>query len=499
MNQAVESLKLERLTGGNGGRYRWVSITSLLLSVGVILKVITPNFGGVTPNWLIMMYCLAILLSRPTLKQSLIIGVVVGCMGLGLSKSALPLANLISEPLGAVAAWLLIKIPMTISMNQKRIDLRPSIVTFVSTVLSGGAFVTTLKFALGLPIQVLIYVMFPVVLLVALVNSICAQIVYYPAKKLFSRLSGEEDRQIQYEKEDLEPQITSLPERHHKGIILDRCSYSFDGKKRALDEVSMEVPEGTFMVIAGASGAGKTTLAAAFSGLIPHVYGGYGAGRIIVRGKANREEDLAERAKTVGLVMEDVSSQLVAMTVAEEVAFALENQDMPEKEIKERVATTLRQVGLEGLEERPVNELSGGQRQRLIIAAALAQETPILVLDEPASALDPEGREDIYFLLNQLHKERKGKLTLVVLETDITQAICYADHLAFLVDGKMIISDSIEKALDKATVHEEAKTLLPQIIQIRSELEENGFSSLDGYTAECLGTHIRNQLVSREG
>lgn len=494
-----EKLPLEPLIGGSGGKYRWVSITSLLLSVGVVIKVVTPPVFGITPNWLIPMYCLAIFLSRPTLKQSAIIGLVVGCLGLALSKSPMPFANLVSEPVGAISAWLLIKIPLRIRIGNTKLDFRPGFSTFFAVIASGSAFVGTLKIALDLPNAFLIG-MIPVVLGVAIVSSISAQIVYFPARMLFSRLSGDREKQEKIRKQgkELGPQDTTEEERKDKGIILERCSYSFDGEKRALNEVSLHIPEGVFMVVAGASGAGKTTLAAAFAGFIPHIYGGYGAGKIVVRGKANREETLAERAKVVAMVMEDVAGQLVAMTVKEEVAFALENREVPVEEIESRVRYSLEQVGLSGLENRSVNELSGGQKQRLVIAAALAQETPILVLDEPASALDPEGREEIYQLLGDLHQSQQGKMTLIVMETDLTQGIRYADHLAFMDKGEIVAYGDTAETLEKMRNHPTGKEFLPSLVRIRMELEEKKIGIFRGGDSRTLAAEIRQVFGSEK-
>lgn len=492
-----EKLPLEPLIGGSGGKYRWVSITSLLLSVGVVVKVITPPLFGITPNWLIPMFCLAIFLSRPTLKQSIVIGLVVGCLGLALSKSPMPFANLISEPIGTITAWLLIKIPFRVKLRNAELDFRPGFSTFFAVLASGGAFVATLKIALDLP-NAFLFGMIPVVLGVAVISSISAQIIYFPARMLFSRLSGDREQQEKIRKlgKELGPQDTTEEERKYKGIVLERCSYSFDGQKRALDEVSLRIPEGVFMVVAGASGAGKTTLAAAFAGFIPHIYGGYGAGKIVVCGKANREESLAERAEVVALVMEDVAGQLVAMTVKEEIAFALENRNVPQEEIEKKVHRSLRQVGLSGLEDRPVNELSGGQKQRLVIAAALAQETPILVLDEPASALDPEGREEIYRLLGDLHQSQKGKMTLIVMETDITQAIHYADHLAFMEMGQIIAYGETGETLEKMRNHPSGKEFLPYLVRIRMELEEQKMGVFRGQDPATLAEEIRFALAT---
>ena len=449
MNEA--RLPMEPLIGGSGGRYRWVSITSLLLSVGVVVKMITPPIAGLTPNWLISMYCLAILLSRPTLRQSFVIGLVVGCLGLALSKSPFPFANLLSEPAGAVVAWLLVRVPFAIQIGRRKIDLRAGVSTIIATVVSGGVFVITLKLALGLP-DVFVKAMLPVVGMVALVNGAFAQAVYFPAKKLFSRLSGEVEKKspLQQISGELGPQDTTEEERQYEGIILDRCSYSFDGEKRALDEVSIRIPKGTFMVVAGASGAGKTTLAAAFAGLIPHIYGGYGAGKIVVQGKANREETLAERARVVGLVMEDVGSQLVAMTVGEEVAFALENRGESLEEIQRKTVYSLEQVGLKGLEDRPVNQLSGGQRQRLCIARALLKRPKILILDDSTSAVDTATEAKIREAFSTTLKE-----TTKLIIAQRIGSVMEADQIVVMDEGKIVGLGKHEDLLETCKAYQE--------------------------------------------
>ncbi len=166
-----------------GGRYRWVTITTLLLAIGAILHLVSPSIGGITPNWTIAMYCIAINLTKPTIKQSFGIGLVAAAINIPTSKSAFPYGNLLSEPIGAVICALLVC--HTFNMTLGKLNIKPAITGFLSTVASGMTFITVLKLVLSLPLPVYLYAMVPVVFSVAVANAAITQILYFPAKKLF--------------------------------------------------------------------------------------------------------------------------------------------------------------------------------------------------------------------------------------------------------------------------------------------------------------------------
>ena len=170
---------------GQEGRFRWVAITALLLAIGVILKMVTPAVGGVTPNWMIAMYCIAINLTQVGVKQAAGIGLVAGALIIPASKAALPYANLISEPIGAIVCALIVK--TAYRLNIGKINFRPAITAGISTIASGLTFVTILKVVLSLPMAVYLYAMLPVVLAVAGINMVITQLLYFPARKLFSK------------------------------------------------------------------------------------------------------------------------------------------------------------------------------------------------------------------------------------------------------------------------------------------------------------------------
>ena len=164
-----------------GGTYRWVTITTLLLAIGVIMRMVTPGVAGITPNWMIAMYCLAIMLTGPSPGRAAAIGLVAGALIIPFSKSALPYANLISEPLGAIICALFIKSPFT--MKFRGVNLKPGGAAFLATLVSGLTFVAVTITVLSLPMATL-YVMIPVVLTVTIVNTITVQLLYFPACKL---------------------------------------------------------------------------------------------------------------------------------------------------------------------------------------------------------------------------------------------------------------------------------------------------------------------------
>lgn len=171
-----------------GGSYRWVTITTLLLAIGAILHLISPNIGGVTLNWTIAMYCIAINLTKPTIGQSLGIGLVSAAINIPTSKSAFPYGNLLSEPVGAIVCALLVCYISSISLG--KFNVKPAVTGFIATIASGLTFITTLKIVLSLPMAVYLYAMMPVVFAVAAANAVVTQLLYFPAKKLFDAKGG---------------------------------------------------------------------------------------------------------------------------------------------------------------------------------------------------------------------------------------------------------------------------------------------------------------------
>ena len=172
-----------------GKKFRWIAVTSLLLAIGAILHFVVPSIAGISPNFMIAMYAIAINLTRPSLLESAGIGLVAGIINIPTSKSAFPFANIPSELTGAICCALIIHLFTRLSLG--RFKFLPGVSAGISTLASGFVFTGILKYVLALPWTVYFYGMVPVVIIVALLNIVITQVLYYPAEKLFNRQENE--------------------------------------------------------------------------------------------------------------------------------------------------------------------------------------------------------------------------------------------------------------------------------------------------------------------
>ena len=168
--------------------YRWVAITAMLFAIGIILHTVSPNVGGVTPNWTIAMYSIVINLTNPTLSQAVGIGFIAGITLVPSSKSAFPLGNIASELSGAITCCILVKAMLRCGLGKWK--LRPLVTGFLATMASGGVFTFILKIVLGLPLHVWLYAMLPVVAIVGALNGMITFLLFGPVRKLFFCAGG---------------------------------------------------------------------------------------------------------------------------------------------------------------------------------------------------------------------------------------------------------------------------------------------------------------------
>lgn len=227
-------------------------------------------------------------------------------------------------------------------------------------------------------------------------------------------------------------------------IELKDVSYRYPrAEVENLKRINLKVEKGKFVVLMGPTGAGKSTLSLCLNGLIPQLIQGDLAGNIIVAGKETNKYQVQELAKHVGLVLQDPESQIVGRTVEEDVTFGPLNFGVPIDEVRKRVQHALKMVRLNNYNERSTSELSGGEKQRLVIAGVLAIEPEILVLDEPASELDPEGRVKFYQVLDDLCRDRER--TILVIEHSSEEILQRADEIVVLNHGKIAWQGAPEK------------------------------------------------------
>jgi energy-coupling factor transporter ATPase len=211
-------------------------------------------------------------------------------------------------------------------------------------------------------------------------------------------------------------------------------TYTYPGaSKPSIDDVSIKIEKGEFVLITGPSGCGKTTLCRTFNGLVPHFYQGELKGEITVAGLNTLDRHTYEMAKHVGLVFQNPENQLFALSIEKDVAFGLENNGVNRAEMRKKVDWALNQTGIYDIRERSPHEISGGQQQRVAIASVLAMEPDIIVLDEPTSFLDPLSAEKIFEVIYRLNKEQGITVILVEHRLDLTAK--YTNHLILMDQG----------------------------------------------------------------
>ena len=209
-----------------------------------------------------------------------------------------------------------------------------------------------------------------------------------------------------------------------------------DEAKPALQEIRLSVPEGGFLGVIGPAGAGKTTLARAITGMVPHHYPGDFYGSVTVNGMDTVDSSILDLSRMVGIVFQDVDSQIISPLVEDEILYGLENFGVPREEIPRRMEDALQKVGIADLRDRSVTSLSGGQRQKVAVASVIALRPRILVMDEPTGELDPRSSRQIFSLLKELNEEQG--ITVVVIEQKIMLLCEFAKELAVLSEGRIV-------------------------------------------------------------
>ena len=218
-------------------------------------------------------------------------------------------------------------------------------------------------------------------------------------------------------------------------ISFKNFSFQYRAQKQpTLHDINLDIYPGERVLIAGPSGSGKSTLAACINGLNPFSNPGECTGSLTVDGVDAPHSSIFELADHVGTVLQDPDGQFIGLTVAEDIAFALENSCTPQKEMHETTRRVAELVGIENHLDYAPHELSGGQKQRVMIAMALACRPDVVVADEPTTALDVTRQAQILDLLRELQKEHG--IALLLITHDLALVRQYADRVALMYAGQ---------------------------------------------------------------
>jgi energy-coupling factor transport system ATP-binding protein len=221
-------------------------------------------------------------------------------------------------------------------------------------------------------------------------------------------------------------------------VEIDSLTYAYGGAENTpvLRDCSLNVSAGEMVLLVGPSGCGKSTLLRAVNGLVPHFYGGVMSGHVRIDGADTRDTTPAELAHRIGCVFQDPEAQIVTSTVYEEVVFGLENLGVRPDRIALRAREGLSAMGASHLAHRSTRELSGGEIQRVALAAALAMQPAVLVLDEPTSQLDPAAAETLLELLRRINEE--SGIAVLIAEHRLERCYHWADRVVTMADGQIV-------------------------------------------------------------
>ena len=269
-------------------------------------------------------------------------------------------------------------------------------------------------------------------------------------------------------------------------LSMDNVSYSYDSEdevaKKAVDGVSFTVQEDEWIAIVGHNGSGKSTLAKLMIGLLfPE------EGNVNVFIEKLTEDNIWEIRSQMGFVFQNPDNQFVGSTVQDDVAFALENNGVPFEEMVTRVNDALAQVKMSDFLDQEPHHLSGGQKQRVAIAGALALHPKLLIMDEATSMLDPQGRNEVIHLVEEL--KRKTGLTVISITHDLEEALL-ADRIIVMNKGKVLTVGTPEQIFARGNELEEIGLDLPFALRVSSLLRENGM--------ELVGEHMTEEELVNE-
>lgn len=246
-------------------------------------------------------------------------------------------------------------------------------------------------------------------------------------------------------------------------IHIENLNFAYrNGKGKALDSINFDLREEEMVILMGRAGAGKSTLCRCLNGVIPKFQKGEFSGDIQVFGEPAKDKKIYELAQNVGLVFQDFEPQLFSTSVELEVAFGPENIALPREEIAKRVEYALKTVELDGFEHRQPYNLSGGEKQRLAIASILSIKPRVLVLDEPTTDLDPQGR---YNILSALRKMKEKSISLIIIEQD-AEDIMEADRIVIMDSGRILASGDVREILSNVSLLEQHGIRPPQIVKL---------------------------------
>ena len=239
-----------------------------------------------------------------------------------------------------------------------------------------------------------------------------------------------------------------------KYISFNQFTFQYDAQAEAtLKDISFDIVKGEKVLILGPSGSGKSTLAQCLNGIIHNIHKGQAKGQVRIDGQDIFKQSIYDKSQLVSTVLQDPDGQFIGLTVAEDLAFALENDCANQSEMKDKVALWAERLDLTSLLNHRPQDLSGGQKQRVSLAGVLIDESPILLFDEPLANLDPKSGQETIDLIDKIHKE-VGATTIIIehrLEDVLYRPV---DRILLVNDGTLLFNGSPDELLSSTLLLE---------------------------------------------
>lgn len=244
-----------------------------------------------------------------------------------------------------------------------------------------------------------------------------------------------------------------------------KVTFNYEDGTRALDGISLDIPEDKKVAVLGPNGAGKSTLFLHFNGILK-----CDEGSILFRGSeiSHRKKDLKQLRKKVGIVFEDPDSQLFSGSIYQEISFGPKNMGLSDEEVRRRVSRSMEVTGIENLSNKPTHLLSFGQKKMVSIASIIAMEPEVIIFDEPTAGLDPARTNQVVDFLDQLN--RRG-ITIIMSIHNVNLAYSWADYVFLLNEGKKIAEGRAEEIFRDENLLKEANLEKPRVLEIFESLK----------------------------
>lgn len=256
-----------------------------------------------------------------------------------------------------------------------------------------------------------------------------------------------------------------------KKIEVEHLTFSYDGEQDVLKDVSFQIEEGSYTTIVGHNGSGKSTIAKLLIGLMEAK-----SGTITVDGIKLTEKSVYDIRDKIGIVFQNPDNQFIGATVADDIAFGLENHQVPQEQMQRIIERFAQQVNMSKYLNSEPTKLSGGQKQRVAIASVLAIAPQILIFDESTSMLDPQGKAEINGLIRQIHQA--SGMTIVSITHDIEE-MANSDHVIVMSEGQVVMDGTPEMILKREQELVELQLDVPFTLKFIREMEQNGISLKD--------------------